>query len=427
MQSKVESLSPTKVKLSISLDATVLAKAKRLALEKLSKDITVAGYRRGKAPLPAVEKQLNPNTLSEETLQFALSDSYTEALIKHQIRPIDEPEITLKAFVPYSTLEYEAITEAIGKVKLGKYSGLNLKMNTVKVDKAEIDKVLSGLQKQLAKRVEVKEAAAEGDEVVIDFDGRYKESGEAINGGSGKDYPLELGSQSFIPGFETKLIGSTANEERELELTFPKDYQAAFLRGKPAIFKVKIKSVKRLELPKLDDKFAQRVGNFKTLDELKKDIEREIKANKQNEAELDFQNRLVEAISQASSVDIPDSLINDEVQRIEREQRQNASYRSQTWSEYLQSEGTTEAEFKKLATEQAEARVKAGLVLGEIAAKEDIQVSEAELNARINGLKQQYAQDQSMQAELNNPVNQRDLRSRMMVEKTVSRLKELNS
>ena len=287
--------------------------------------------------------------------------------------------------------------------------------------------MLTRLQKQLAKRSPVKVAAKLGDEVVIDFTGRYADNNELINGASGKEYPLELGSESFIPGFETKLVGVKAGETKEISLTFPKDYQAEFLRGKKAIFEVKVHSVNALVLPKLDDSFAKLVGQFKTLAELKTDIEREIKTNKENDLELQYQNQLLELIANASKVDIPKSLIEDEAQRIERDARQNAAYRSQTWNEYLESQGLKEADFTALMHTQAEQRVKAGLVLGEIATLEKISVDSSEVDARVASLKLQYANDQAMQAELDKDQNKVDLRNRIMVEKTIQRLIELNS
>ena len=427
MQAKVTFLTPTKILISIDVETSDLNLAKKTALNKLAVGVTVPGYRRGKAPLVAAEKQLDSNVLSEETLQIALSDAYAQVLIDNQLRPVSNPEINVKSYVPNQALNFEATLEIIGKVELAKYSGLKIKREVATITKPETDTVITRLQKQLAKRSSVKLAAKIGDEVVIDFSGKYADSSELIDGASGKDYPLELGSESFIPGFETKLVGSKAGESKEISLTFPKDYQASFLRDKKAIFEVTIKSVNALVLPNLDDSFAKQVGQFKTLAELREDIARELKTNKENELDLQYQNQLLEQIADTSKVDIPKSLIEDEAGRIERDARQNAAYRSQTWNEYLESEAINEKDFNSLTHSQAEKRVKAGLVLGEIATLEQIRVDAAEVDARVASLKLQYANDQAMQKELDNEQNKADLKNRIMVEKTIQRLIELNS
>ena len=427
MQAKVKTLEPTKVLISIDVETPDLLKAKQAAIAKLAVAVTVTGYRRGKAPFSAVEKVLDPNVLSEETLQLALSEAYSEALIKNQLRPVSNPEINVKSYVPNQTLTFEATLEVIGKVQLAKYSGLKVPRTQAKVSEAEVNTVLKRLQKQLAKRSSVKSAAKIGDEVLIDFSGKYADNDELIDGASGKDYPLELGSESFIPGFETKLVGIKAGESKEISLTFPKDYQAEFLRNKKAIFEVKAKSVNALVLPELNDSFAKQVGQFKTLAELKADIKRELLSGKESDLELQYQNQLLEQIANTSKVDIPKSLIADEAQRIERDARQNAAYRSQTWEEYLKDQGQTEADFSSFIHTQAEQRVKAGLVLGEIATLEKISIESKEVDERVAALKLQYANDQAMQKELDKEQNKTDLRNRIMVEKTIQRLIQLNS
>ncbi|MGH7234572.1 MAG: trigger factor [Candidatus Saccharimonadales bacterium] len=427
MQSRIEYIEPTKAKLVISANASDLNISKQAALNKLSGSVKVAGYRPGKAPLSAVEKQLDPNLLSQEALDFAISEAYYLALNEHKLRPISRPEISVKSYVPYETLTFDSVTEVIGGLKLGNYSGLKIKKPPVVVVPNEISDVIARLQKQLAKRTSLKRPAKSGDEVIIDFDGQFADSGEPIEGASGKDYPLELGSKSFIPGFETKIVGMKPQEKREIELVFPKDYQAAFLRGKAAKFSVTLKTLNSLTLPKLDDAFAKQVGTFSTLAELKKDIERELSSTKQSEANKQYQNLLLERIIETTQVDIPKLLIDDESTKLEREIRDSASYRGLTWEEYLASEGISEPEFKKQILDQSLKSVKAGLVLGEIAAELKIQVDPSEVKERIAALKQQYSSDAAMQAELDKEQNRNDLQNRILVEKTVQRLVELNS
>jgi trigger factor len=428
MQTSIEYLEPTKVKLSLSLDAIELHNAKQIALNKLASSVSVSGYRQGKAPLSVVEKQLEPNLLSQETLEQALSDSYAQTLQKHNLHPVSSPEVVVKSYVPYNSLNFETTTEVIGKIKVGKYSGLKIETDKQPVVKAsDVQVVLSRLQKQFAERKPVQRAAKLGDEVVIDFAGEYADSGELINGASGKDYPLELGSESFIPGFETKLVGIKPGEELKVELVFPKDYQAAFLRNKKAIFKVSAKSVNQLSLPKIDDLLAKKIGPFASLSELQADIKRELKVARDNDNNKLFQNQLMEKIVDTSSVDMPQILIDDESAKLERELRDNAAYRGLTWSEYLRNEGLSEEEFKKQLQLQSTKSVKAGLVIGEIASELKIRIEPTEIDSRIAALKKQYASDSAMQAELDKKENRNDLQSRILVEKTIQRLVELNS
>ncbi len=429
MQSTIEYIEPTKVKINISVDAKELRNAKEKAINKLASSVSVPGYRAGKAPSSAIEKHLDPNLLSQESLEQALSDSYAKALGEYELRPVSNPEVVIKSFVPYESLNIETTSEVLGKVKLGKFSGLKIggdkKLAAIKSE--DVDNVIKSLQKQLATRTSVKRAAQEGDEVVIDFVGKYADSSDLIEGASGKDYPLELGSASFIPGFETKLVGVKAGEKREIELVFPKDYQASLLRNKKALFEVNVKTVNQLAIPKLDDQFAKQVGQFNSLSDLKDDIKRELMANRASEQAKQFQNLLLENIIETSSVDLPKVLIDDETSKLESELRNNSAYRGMTWNEYLANEGLTEENYKKQLELQATKSVKAGLVIGEIAANLRINVLPEEVDSRIAALKKQYASDPLMQKELDRKENRSDLQSRILVEKTIQRLVELNS
>ena len=426
MQSKVEYTEPTRAKLTIEADRSDLAQAKQLALAELSTSVKVAGFRPGRVPLQVAEKHLDPNQLAQEALEQAVNGLYAQALIENRIRPVDNPEIRVKAYVPFDALNFEAELEVIGRIKLGKYRGLSLKKEPVSISARDINTVLKRLQRQAADRVEVKRATAAGDEVVIDFVGYDAQTKEPISGASGKDYALEIGSNSFIPGFEDQIVGLKAGDTKKFKIKFPSDYGVAFLKDKPAEFDVTLKKVKQLKLAPLNDKFAAQAGPFKSLTELKADIRKQLKISKDDEAGANYQNALVNQIVASSDVAIPASLITDEVGRFERDQRQNAAYRGQTWQEYLASEGISQKQFLELANDQARQRVKAGLVLGEIAGIEKLSVGQEELEDRLNRLKEQYAADNVMQQELSKEQNIQDIRSRLLVEKTISRLEELN-
>lgn len=261
--------------------------------------------------------------------------------------------------------------------------------------------------------------------MIINFSGKDKD-GNAISGAQGKDYPLLLGSNSFIPGFEDSLVGLKAGENKDFTIPFPKDYGVSALQDKKVTFSVEVKKVQELKEPKLDDDFASQVGPFKTLSELKADIKKQLANERQTQSNRAYENELVKKITDKTIVEIPQSLIEQQITRLEEEEKRNLSHRGQTWQEHLKEEGITEKEHRKRHHPDAELRVKAGLVLSEIADRESISVEPEELEIRIQMLKGQY-QDPAMQAQLNLPENQQDIAAQLLTEKTVARLVEYAS
>jgi trigger factor len=286
---------------------------------------------------------------------------------------------------------------------------------------ADIDEVLDQLRSREAEKKEVERAAKEGDQVTVDFAGVDAKTKEPVKGADGKAYPLTLGSDAFIPGFEPELIGLKAGDEKSFDITFPADYGVSALQNRTVTFTVIIHRVFELTQPTLDDAFAAKVGPFTKLDELKEDIKKQLTAERETQAQRAYEEQVLNKVAEESEVAIPDSLIDSELDRMDAEERRNLAYRGQTWQEHLDAEGITEEDHRKRNREQAERRVKAGLVLSEIANQEKIDVSGDELQLRLQLLKGQY-QDKTMQAELDKPENQRDIASRILTEKTVAKL-----
>ncbi len=424
MSNTKKQLSPTKV--SLKLTSSDLSKVKEQALRKLSVDVKVQGFRPGKAPLNLIEKQVNPNLLQSEVLDQAINELYGEALREHRLRPASEPKVSITKFVPYDTLEADVEVEVIGDVTLPDYKKIKVVRKAEKVTAAEVSEVLDQLAIRQAEKKDVDRAAKNGDEAWIDFKGVDAKTKEPIKGADGQDYPLMLGSNTFIPGFETNVVGVKPGEEKEFTLTFPKDYGVKALQNRKVTFTITVKKVQEVANPKIDDAFAAKAGPFKSLDELKADIEKELKARKEADAEQEFTNQLIRAIADKAKVAIPDSLVDEQLDRIEREQRQNLTYRGQTWQEYLDSEKLTDETFRKKHHADAELRVKAGIILAEIAEVEKITVTPEEFNAQLQALKGRYP-DAQMQSQLDKPENQRDILSRMVTDKTVAKLKEYAS
>ena len=427
MQVTKDSLSPTRFKLTLVADEDLLSQVKHRVLTHLGQQhVKLQGFRQGKAPLELVEKNADPSLLQSEFLEEAVNALYVAAVNGEKLRPVEQPEVSVNKFVPFTTLEVTAEVEAVGDITLPDYKNIKLDREAVSVTAKDTDDVLKNLAVRAATKEEVKRAAKTGDEVWIDFKGTDAKTKEPVNGADGKDYPLVLGSNTFIPGFEDNLIGVKPGETKEFTITFPEDYGVKALQKRKVTFEVTVNKVQEIKEPKLDDAFAASVGPFKTMAELKEDIKKQLKSERQYEADRAYENRLVEKIAEKAKVAIPTVMVEEEINRIEDQEKQNTAYRGQTWQEHLDEEGVTAEEHRERNRKGAELRVKGGLVLSEIAQNEGIQVTPEELEMRLQLLKGQY-QDAAMQAELDKPENVRDIASRILTEKTLDKLKSYNN
>lgn len=422
MQVEKKRISDTKVQLTVAADDAMLARTKQAVLAGLRREVKLPGFRPGKVPPALIEKNVDANVLQSEFLDAAVNELYSAAVIQERLRPVDRPEVSIKKFVPFTTLEFEAVVEAVGDVKLPDYTKLKLVKKPIKVTTKEVDEVIEALRTRAAERKEVTRAAKAGDEVVVDFAGTDAKTGDPISGADGKGYPLLLGSNAFIPGFEDNLVGVKAGEEKTFTLTFPKDYGVQALQSKKVTFKVTATKLHEVVKPKIDDDFAAKAGPVKTVAELKADIKKQLTAEQHTQAERDFESELLEKITEQSTISIPKVLVDEEIDRAELDEKQNLAYRGQTWQEHLAAEGVTEAEHREQKRVAAEQHVKAGLVLTEIAEKEGLQVLPEELEIRMQILKGQY-QDKQMQSQLDKPESRRDIANRLLTEKTIAELK----
>ncbi len=408
----------TTVQLHITAEQHELDKYKNTILKKLQKQIKMAGFRQGTAPLELVEKQVDQNTLQQEFLDEALTNLYSAAARSEKLRPVQSPQVTVQKFVPFTFLEFEATVPVIGKITLPDYKKIKIDKKPAIVTAKDVDAVIQNLRTRAATKNDVTRAAKDGDQVWIDFDG-FDQKGKAIDRADGKDYPLAIGSGTFIPGFEPELIGKKQDDAAEFTLTFPKDYGVKTMQGQKVTFKVKVKKVQEVVLPKLDDAFATTLGPFKTLNQVKTDIKAQLMLDKDNETRRDHEAATLQAIVSKTKVDIPQEIVEEQMQMLLGEVRQNAVQRGQTYEDLLVAEGKTEEEYKKDVLEpEAKDRIYAGLVLSEIAALEKITVETEELDERLNALKAQYRDDQ-MRSELDKPDNQREIAQRILTEKTI--------
>lgn len=422
MQIKLTHNNDTNVTISITADTETLTKVKDSIVKRLGASVKVAGFRPGKAPVELIEKNLDQELLQSEFIDQVLNHYYTQAVVKENLRTVGQPEVNLKKFVPFDTFEFDVTVDVLGEVTLPDYTKIKKTKKPVAVDAPQISEVLESLRLRIAEKKPVERAAKDGDEVIIDFKG-VDDKGKPVNGADGTDYPLTLGSNSFIPGFEPAVVGVKKGEEKTFTIPFPKDYGVAALQGKKVTFTITAKEVSELRKPKLDDDFAVSAtnGQIKTLKELKDDIKRQLSSEKQNEADRVFETELLREIADKTKVAIPASVIDEQVLRLEQDEKQNLMYRGQTWEEHLAAEGVTEEEHRTRNRKDAEEQVKIGIIIGAVGDQEKIEVTPEELEVRITLLKGQYT-DPTMQAELDKPEGRQDIAARIRSEKIVTKL-----
>ncbi len=422
MQVKITHTNDNEAVVTIIATEPEIQAIKEHVLGHFQGQVKVPGFREGNVPAAVLEKHVDPNALQTEFLQEGIEQLYSQALQAHKVRPVDRPEISIKKFVPFTELEFDAKVPVVGEVKLADYKKVKKAKPSVSVTAEDVKEVVKSLQQRLAEKVDVDRPAKNGDQVWIDFKG-VDAKGEAVKGADAKDYPLVLGSNSFIPGFEDNLTGMAANEKKEFKLKFPKDYGVKALANKDVTFTVTVSKVQEVKEPKADDDFASKAGPFQTLAELKADIKKQVSLEREREADSKYRSELVEELANKSQLSVPKVLVEDQMDRMEEEERQNLTYRGQTWEEHLAEEGLSAEEHREQKREQAELRVKASLVLAEVAEAEGIVVTPQELEVRLQLLKGQY-QDPQMRTELDKPEAQRDIASRLLTEKTLDRLSE---
>lgn len=426
MKTKLKNISDVKVELTISLGTEELKAAEQVALTKLAKEVKIEGFRKGKAPLELVAAQVDQTILGQETLENALSKAVAEAFLKKDIKAIDRPEVDVKKFIPGTELEFTATTEIMPKVELGDYKNLKVKKDTVEVSKEEVSETIDRILKNFAEKKKVDRESKDGDEVIIDFLG--KKDGVAFDGGKAEKFPLELGSKSFIPGFEEGLIGKKAGDEISLNLEFPKDYHAKDLAGAKVVFEVKIHEVRENALPEINEDFLSKLGEFKTKEEFEKQIKEDLKTQKQAESDEKFKDKLVKKLVEVSKVPVPEILLKDQKQSIELDMQQNLMYSGLSLEDYLERMDKTREEWlEKDVKEAAEIRVKSGLALAELSKVEKVESSLEELDTRIAQLKEQYGNSKEITKQLSSDDVRRNLANQILTEKTIDLLVKFNS
>ncbi len=426
MKYSTKHLSDTKVELTITVDVKELKDAELVALNKIAQEIKVPGFRKGKVPASVAAKHANPNDLAQHTLENALSRAVADAFTEAGVQALDRPEVEVKKFVPGTELEFVATSEIMPKIKLGDYKKLSAKPEKVSVTKKDVDEIIGRIRQGYAEKKPADRKAKKSDEVNIDFVG--KKDGVAFDGGTAEGYDIVLGSDSFIPGFEDGVVGHKAGDEFDLELEFPEHYHVEDLKGAKVIFSVKLNEVKEVVEPELNDELATKAGPFKTVKELEDDIKREITSQKQNETDDRFKDALVAELVEKSEVPVPEVLVQDQMRSIEQDMMQSLMRRGVTLEMYLadkefkDKDAWIESEVKDAAVN----RVKAGLVLADLSKILKVEASDEELLEKMNLLAQQYPSE-DVRKQLKTPEAQRDIANRLLTDKTIDKLVELNT
>lgn len=427
MKTSVKHLSDTKVELTITLGKEELKAAEQVALTKLAKSVKAPGFRKGKVPASVAVKHVDPEMLAQQTLEDAMSKAVAESYMNEGIQALERPAVEIKKYVPGSDVEFTAEAEVLPKVTLGDYKKLKADKKKVSVTAKEVDEIIDRMRAGFSEKKDVTRAAKDGDEVTIDFIG--KKDDVAFDGGTAEGYDLVLGSNSFIPGFEEGIVGKKPGETFDLKLKFPDTYHVADLKGADVVFTTTLKAIKEVVLPEVNDEFATKAGPFKTVAELKDDIKRELTQQKEREAAENMKDDLVKQLVDVSKAPVPDILRKDQAESIERDMTQNLMYQGLTLDQYLENKGFESKEkwLEGEVNDAAEKRVQAGLVLAELSKVEKIEATNKELDDHVELYKKQYANNPQMVAQFDTPDARRDIANRLLTEKTVERLVELNT
>lgn len=384
------------------------------------------GFRQGKVPRKVLEQTYGEYVFYEDAFNECCPRLYQEMLDKEtDIFPVDYPEIDVMSFTKNGVVFTATIT-LLPEVKLGEYKGLEVKRRKVSVTETEVKGELEQMQAKHARFVEITDRPAKiGDLVNLDYSGSV--DGKKFDGGTAKDQELELGSRTFIAGFEEQMVGMTIGEEKDLNVTFPEAYHSAELAGKPAVFAVKLLGIREKVLPELNDDFAADTTEFNTLAELKADIKKHIKEHKDHHADVDAENELISKIVKASKVDVPAVMVENQLDRMVEDVSQRLAYQGLRFEDYLAYTNSNLEEYRKSRKDEAENAVKTTLVLEEIIKAEKIEVTETDINAKLEEIAKQMGQTV---AELKKTVlkGQEDyLKNTILSEKVIKVIKELNN
>ena len=418
MKVKVEKVEnkTNEVKLEITVEAEKFDEAIQNVYKKNAKYFSIPGFRKGKAPFKMVEKAYGIQIFYEDAFNEIAGDVYGKALEENKIEAVSKPEIDIVQIESGKDLIFTAVVQTKPEVTLGKYKGIEIKKVEYNVSDEDIEHELSHIAEHNARLVAVEDRPVEnGDTTIIDFEGFV--DGVAFEGGKAENYELEIGSGKFIPGFEEQIVGMNIDDEKEIKVTFPKEYPAKDLEEKEATFKVKLHEIKKKELPEINDEFAKDASEFDTLEDWKKSIKEKKENENASKAKFEMEDEAIAEVCKNASVDIPSGMIETEIDNMEQDISSRLSYQGMNLDQYLKMIGKTKKEFRDDYKEQAEKQVKTTLVLEAIMKDAKIEVTEEEIETKIKEMAEMYGQKEE---DVKNNVNLRKyVQTTLETEKTI--------
>ena len=418
MSVQVENLDKNMVKLTIEVPAEELEKAIDAAYKKQKNQISIPGFRKGKVPRAMVEKMYGVEVFYEDAANTLMQQNYPSAVEESGVDIVSRPSIDVVQIEKGKPFIYTAEVAVRPEVTLGKYMGVTVTKIDTSVSDDEVAEALEQQRNNNARTISVTDRpVAVGDTAVIDFEGFV--DGVAFEGGKGENHPLEIGSHTFIDNFEDQLVGKNAGDEVEVNVTFPEQYQAADLAGKPATFKVKINEIKAKELPEIDDEFAQDVSEFDTLAEYKESLKKNLEEKKENEAKRTKEDEAVQKIIDKSKMDIPEAMIDTQCETMIEEFAQRIAQSGLSMDQYLQFSGLTVDGLKEQVRPEALSRIQASLVLEQIAKDENIEVSDDDVNAEIEKMAASYGMEADKLKEYMGDAEKESMKKDLAINKAV--------
>ena len=379
------------LKLEFTIEAKKFDEGMKKVYSKSAKYFNIPGFRKGKAPMAMVEKQYGSEIFYEDTFNEIVPEEYERELKENNIEAVSKPDIEVKQIGKGQDLIFTAIVQTKPEVKLGKYKGIELKKIEYNVTDADIEHELGHMADRNSRLVTVEDRPVEnGDITVIDFEGFV--DGKAFEGGKAENHELTIGSNTFIPGFEDQIVGMKTGEEKDINVTFPEEYFSEELKGKDAVFKIKLHEIKRKELPKLDDDFAKDTSEFDTLKELKDSIKEKLEHENKHRAEHETEDAAIKAVVDTAEVDIPSGMIETELDNMIRDMEQRMAYQGMKFEQYLQMIGKSMEDFRKENEEMAKNSVKTRLTLEAIVNAEKVEPKQEDVDSRLKEMAEMYGQ-----------------------------------
>lgn len=418
MSLQVEKLEHNMAKLTIEVPAEELEKALETAYQKNKNKISVPGFRKGKVPRNMIEKMYGPAIFYEDAANELIPIAYEKALDECEEEIVSAPKIDVTQIEKGKDFIFTAEVAVKPEVTLGKYKGIKVDEADLAVTEEEINAQIEKERENSARTISVEDRPVkDGDITTLDFEGFV--DGVAFEGGKGTDYPLTIGSGSFIPGFEEQLIGAELNKEVEVNVTFPEDYHAKDLAGKPATFKCKIKDIKEKELPELDDEFASEVSAFDTMAEYKEDVKKSLEMKKADAAKIAKEEAVIDAVIEDAKMDIPDAMVETEQRQIIEEFSQRMRMQGLTMEQYMQFTGMTQQALMDQTKPQALKRIQSRLVLEAVAKAEDLKASEEDYAAEIKDMSEKYQMEEDKIKEMLGEKGKKQVEEDLAIRKAV--------